>query len=61
VTNQKYGQKNGKILQNGQMRFFMASTVKKWPKFSKLAIQWPIWQPCIIQHYLLSALKNKAL
>ena len=38
--------KNCQILQNGQMRFFMASAVKKWPNFSKLAMKWPIWQPC---------------
>jgi len=30
---------------NGQMRFFMASAVKKWPNFSKLAMNWPISQP----------------
>ena len=28
------------------MRFFMDSAVKKWPNFSKLAMKWPIWQPC---------------
>ena len=38
--------KKGQILQNGQMRFFMASAVKKWPNFWKFAIKWPIWQPC---------------
>jgi len=47
VTNQKIA-KNDQILQNGQMRFFMASAVKKWPNFSKLAIKWPIWQHCPI-------------
>jgi len=26
--------------------FFMASAVHKWPNFSKLAMKWPIWQPC---------------
>jgi len=36
--------KNGQILQNGQIRFFMASAVKKWPNISKLAMKWPIWQ-----------------
>jgi len=25
--------------------FFMASTVKKWTNFSKLAFKWPFWQP----------------
>ena len=39
-------QKNGQILQNGQMCFFMASPVQKWPNFSKLAMKWPIWQAC---------------
>ena len=37
--------RNGRMLHNGQMRFFMASAVKKWPNFSKLAMKWPIWQP----------------
>jgi len=46
VTNQKNGQKNGKISQNGQMRFFMASAVKKWQNVLKLAMKWPIWQHC---------------
>jgi len=41
VTNRK----NGQILQDGQIRCFMASAVKKWPRFSKLAMNWPIWQP----------------
>jgi len=27
------------MLQNGQMRFFMANAVKKWPNFSKLAMK----------------------
>jgi len=26
----------------------MASAVKKWPFFSKLAMKWPIWQPCAL-------------
>jgi len=30
------------------MRFFMASAVKKWPNFWKLAMKWPIWQPCAV-------------
>jgi len=25
--------------------FSIASAVKKWPNFSKLAMKWPIWQP----------------
>jgi len=33
--------KKSQILQNGQMRFFIANAVKKWPKFSKLAMKWP--------------------
>jgi len=33
VTNRK----NGQILEKGQMRFFMASTVQKWQNFWKLA------------------------
>jgi len=37
--------KNGQILQNGQMHFFMAGAVKKWPNFLKLAMKWPIRQP----------------
>ena len=40
MTIQKNSQKNGQILQNGQMRFLMASAVKIWPNFSKLA-KWP--------------------
>jgi len=28
------------------MSFLMASALKTWPKFSKLAMKWPIWQPC---------------
>ena len=46
--NQDY-RKNGQNLQEGQMRFFMASAVKKWRNFSKLAMKWPIWQPCCRQ------------
>jgi len=38
--------KNSQILQNGQMRFFMANALQKWPNFSKLAMKWSIWQPC---------------
>ena len=41
----KNGQKNGQILKTGQMCFFMASRVKKWPHFSKLAMKWLIWKP----------------
>jgi len=37
VTNQQNAQKNGQILQNSQMSFFMASAVKKWPNISKMA------------------------
>jgi len=37
--------KKSQILQNGQIRFFMASAFKKSPKCSKLAMKWPIWQP----------------
>jgi len=29
--------KSGQILQNGQLRFFMASAFQKWPNFSKSA------------------------
>jgi len=36
---------NQKMAQNGQMRFFMASAVKKWQNVSKLAVKWPVWQP----------------
>jgi len=49
VTNQKWP-KNGQISQNGQMRFFMACAVKKWPNFSKLAMKWPVWHPCLSAH-----------
>ena len=38
--------KNGQILWNGQMCFFRASALKKWPNILKLAMKWPIWQPC---------------
>jgi len=35
----KKWQKKCQILQNGQMCFFMASAVKNWPNFSKLAMK----------------------
>jgi len=41
--------KNGQISQNRQMDFFMASAVLKWPNDLKLAMKWPIWQPCMCQ------------
>jgi len=41
VTNRN----NRQILHNGQVRFFMASALQKWPIFSKLAMKWSIWQP----------------
>ena len=31
------------------MRFFMASALQKWPNVSKLAMKWPILQPCAEQ------------
>ena len=44
------------ILHNGQVRFFMASALQKWPNFSKLAMKWPIWQPW---HRRLSAVNSR--
>ena len=43
----KNSQNNGQISQNGKMCFFVASALQKWPSFSKLAMKWPIWQPCV--------------
>jgi len=48
LISQRQTKKNGQILHNGQMRFFMASAVNKWPNFSKLTMKWPVWQPCIV-------------
>jgi len=48
VTNQKMPKKIGQMLQNGQMRFFMASAVKNCQIFRNWPWNghWPSWQPC---------------
>jgi len=51
VTNRKNGQKSGQIVQNDQMRFFIASALQKWPNFLKLAMKWPSGNPAIEHCY----------
>jgi len=57
ITNQSLtNQKNCQILHSGQVRFFMASALKKWPNFSKLVMKWTIWQAW---HRRLSAVNSR--